>query len=143
MFKLSNSPTKYNLSKTNKGVALILTILVLVGILAIAMGVTSLMVGEIRMTREIPRALKAYYVAEVGIEKKLYQMRQEEPPDTSNIGSPPDCTGGGAVCLNGSDVCYSVNVDITSNPPPNLPPNVYIKSYGCYKRIKRSIEVSY
>lgn len=134
MFKLSNSPTKYNLSKTNKGVALILTILVLVGILAIAMGVTSLMVGEIRITREIPWALKAYYAAEVGIERKLYEMRKLE--DTSNIGSPPDCTGAPAICLDGSDVCYSVDVDVSGDP-------IIIKSYGCYKRIKRSIEVSY
>lgn len=131
----------FNLFKTNKGVVLILTILVLVGILAIAMGVTSLMIGEIRMTREIPRALKAYYAAEIGIERKLYELRKFD--DTSIIGSPPDCTGGGAVCLSGSDVCYSVNVDTTSNPPPNPPPNVYIKSYGCHKRVKRSIEVSY
>ena len=141
MFKLFNFPTKYNLSKTNKGVALILTILILVGILAIALGVTSLMVGEIRITREIPRALKAYYAAEVGIERKLYELRKAD--DISNIGSPPDCTGASGFCLDGSDVCYSVNVDTTSNPPPNPPPNVYIKSYGCYKRIKRSVEVSY
>ncbi len=139
MFKLFNLLTKYNLFKTNKGVALILTILILVGILAIAMGVTSLMVGEIKMTREIPWALKAYYAAEIGIEKSLYDARRGG--GASDIGDPANlanCSPGttGVICLDDPDICYSVDVDVSGDP-------IYIKSYGCYKRIKRSIEVSY
>ena len=140
MIKLTNLSTKYNLSKTNKGVVLILTILISVGILAIALGVTSLMVGEIRITREIPWALKAYYAAEVGIERSLYYNRKGT--GAVDIGSPPNCTGGGAICLDaGNTVCYSVDVIAAG---PNCTADSYcIKSYGCYKRIKRSVEVSY
>ena len=128
-----------NIKYKRKGVALVLTIFVLVGILAVALGVTSLMVGEIKITREIPRALKAYYAAEAGIERSLYDARKGA--GAGDIGSPPDCTGGTAVCLD-SDACYSVKVIVGGTG--DCEANSYcIKSYGCYERIKRSIEVSY
>lgn len=126
---------KHKASKNEKGISLILTMLTLMIIFVIAFGVANLMLGQIKMAQEVPISLRAYYAAEVGIERKLYEMRKEEPPDTNNIGSPPDCTGGGAVCLNGSDVCYSVSVTTGTT--------TYIKSYGCHRRIKRSVEVSY
>ncbi len=94
---------------------------------------TSLMWGEIKLSQEVPKSLKAYYAAEAGIERVLYDARKGF--GANDIGSPPDCSGGGAICLDGSDDCYSV--DVVAGTP------TIIKSYGCYKDVKRAVEVSY
>lgn len=125
---------KYKIIKT-KGAALLLTLLILTAILAIAFGVTSLMLGEMKLSQEVPRSLGAYYAAETGIERKLYEIRASTP-DYSDIGSGPDwCAGAGKVCLDGSDACYAV--DVTVGTP------TIIKSYGCYKNVRRAVEASY
>jgi len=88
---------KHKASKNEKGISLILTMLTLIIILVIAFGVANLMLGQIKMAQEVPRSLRAYYAAEVGIEKSLYAARKET--GAVNIGSPPSCTRGGAICL--------------------------------------------
>ncbi len=122
----------------NKGASLILTILILTAILSIAFGISALTIGEIKITQEIPKSLKAYYAAEAGIERTLYDDDARRGSGAADIGSPPSCSGGGAVCLDGSDNCYSVdyNYDVGTD-------TITIKSYGCYKGTRRAIEVSY
>lgn len=116
-----------------KGVSLLLTILILTAILSIALGVSTLMLVEMKVSQEVPKSLRAYYAAEAGIERKLYEIRKEA--NFSDIGSGPDwCTGTGKVCLD-SDACYAV--DVTTGT------TTYIKSYGCYKGVRRAIEVEY
>lgn len=116
-----------------QGASLLLAILILTAILSIAFGVVGLMMGEIKISREVPRSLRAYYVAEVGIERKLYEIRQSA--DFNDIGAAPDwCNGPGRVPLD-SDTFYAV--DVTAGTPTT------IKSYGCYKGTRRAIEVSY
>lgn len=122
-------------NKKNRGVSLLLTILILNAILSIALGVSTLMLGEAKISREEPKSLRAYYAAEAGVERKLFESRKSSP-DYNDIGSAPSwCTGSGRVCLD-ADTCYAV--DVVSYPNPTT-----IKSYGCYKGTRRSIEVSY
>lgn len=111
-----------------------LVLLILTAVLAVAFGVAGLMLGEIKLSQEVPKSLRAYYAAEAGIERSLYDERKGD--GASDIGSPPDCSGGGAVCLNGSDACYSIDAKITGG-------SVTITSYGCSKGTRRAIEVSY
>ncbi len=126
--------------KLNKqsGAAILMAILILVAILSIAFGVTGLLYGEIKLSQETPKSLKAYYAAETGIERKLYDIRKNS--DFSDIGNPADlsnCAYGtsGVICLESTDDCYSV--DVTTGDP------TIIKAYGCYKDTKRAIEASY
>ncbi len=117
-----------------QGASLLLTLLILTAILAIAFGVSGLMLGETKISREVPKSLRAYYAAETGIERSLYDARKGA--GASDIGSPPNCSGSGAVCLDGSDTCYSVDVATGGG-------TITIKSYGCYKSTRRAVEVSY
>lgn len=123
----------------NKGAALLLTLLILTAILSIAFGVSTLIFGETKMFQEVPRSLRAYYVAEAGIERKLYEIRQQS--NFADIGSAPDwCSGAGKVCLD-PDTCYAVSV---ISAGPNCAADSYcIKSYGCYEGTRRAVEVSY
>lgn len=112
---------------------MLLAILVLTAILSIAMGVSSLMLVEMKISREIPKSLKAYYAAEAGVERSLYDERKGS--GASDIGSPPNwCTGTGKVCLDNS-ACYAV--DFSGGTTTT------IKSYGCYKSVRRSVEASW
>lgn len=110
-----------------------MAMLVLTAILAIAFGVANLMIGEIKISQEVPRSLRAYYAAEAGIERSLFDARQGG--GANDIGSPPDCSGGGAVCLDSFEACYSVDV-IDGSP-------AIVKAYGCYEGARRAISVSY
>ncbi len=125
-----------NNCKQERGAAILLTFLVLTTVFVIALGISGLMLGETKMSREVPRSLRAYYAAESGIEKSLYDARKGA--GANDIGSPPRCSSGtGAICLDAENAtCYSI--DVTSTPP-----NVNIKSYGCYKEVRRAIEISY
>jgi len=113
-------------TQKNKGSSLLLALLVLSTVLVIAFGMSRLMLGEIKLSKNIPQSLKAYYAAETGIEKFLYDARK----------------GGGAVTiakcsiLLDNNASYGVEIDTDKGITT-------IKSWGCYKDIRRAIEVSY
>lgn len=109
-----------------KGASILLAILILVTILAIAFGASTLIIGEIRISREAPKSLLAYCAAEAGIEKALYSNRKEGI--AIDI---PECS----VNL-GNESSYGFDIKVTEN-------NVRIISWGCYKDVKRAIEVNY
>lgn len=114
---------------------MLLVALILVAILAIASGVATLMLGELKLSQEVPKSLRAYYAAETGIERSLYDERYGG--GASDIGNPPVCSpGSGAVCLSDSEICYSLDVEVTGN-------STAIKSYGCYRDVRRAIDVSW
>lgn len=112
----------YRLQK-NRGASLVLTVLILTTVFVITFGVTNLLLGEIKLSQRIPKSLKAYYAAESGIERSLYDDRQ----------------GAGA-----SDIVEcSVNLDNGSSYGVEVSGDTTIKSWGCYSDIKRAVEVSY
>lgn len=92
-------------------------------LLAIALGLARLSLGELRLVRDIPNSLIAYYAAESGIEKAIYLDRKGEDASLDE-------------CLDaGNTICYTVTV--TSGPPHK------ISSNGSYRNIRRNIEISY
>lgn len=109
-----------------KGVSLLLTILIMAAILAISLGLFRLSVGEIKLTRDVSKSFIAYYAAEAGVEWAIYEERQG-----SGASDKSDCS----VDLgNGSK--YGIEVDRTGGI-------ITIKSIGCYEEIRRAIEVSF
>lgn len=119
--------------KIKRGSSLLLTLLILTAILTIGFGISSLLLVELKMSRNIPESLRAYYGAETGIERALYEARKGSGAE--DIGNPPDCADGSAVCLDESEACYCV--EFTSGD------TYVIKSYGCFRGLKRAIEVAY
>ena len=109
-----------------KGAAILLTILILAAILAIAFGVSNLMLGEIKISQEVPKSLMAYCAAEAGIERALYDDRKGA--GASDI---PECS----VALD-NESSYGIDIHETANL-------VEITSWGCYKDAKRAIKVSW
>lgn len=97
-----------------------LVIMIMVGILAIALGVSTILVGQLKMIKGIGDSVVAFYAADTGIERGLYE-------ETNSYG----------YLENGA----TYNVQIL---PPGLEcgsPYYCLKSVGTYKDARRAIEV--
>ena len=60
------------------GMVLILAILIIASVLATAVVFSNLVISQIRQSRLIDQSIQAYYLAESGAERALYQTRRQE-----------------------------------------------------------------
>ena len=82
-----NNSTIQQLSN-EKGITIYLAMLVMGGALAVALSVSTLMVGEFKISGETINSLKAVYVADSNMEYVLYQTRPEgtyTPDSNTNV----------------------------------------------------------
>ena len=98
-------------------------------LLAVALGISAIFVGQLQITREMGDSVIAFYAADTGIERVLYSGR--ETPSFSCPAGPPPCS-----LDNGAEyyVIITPGGDCT---------NFCIRSVGTYNNVRRAIEVSY
>lgn len=117
--------------KNQTGVILLLTLFILSGILVITLGAADLVLAGIKMNRLTGYSNLAFFAAEAGLERSLWEARKNSYPlpdaDQNNIFENPDIGNSGA---------YSVNYATST-------PNVTFKSIGAYRGTKRSVESTY
>lgn len=141
-----------------KGVSLFLTILILAIILAIVLGLGTILIGQIKTIREMGNSVIAFYAADAGVEfvlkDALDYIRGEGPVlvNDYNISVGEAFCKVELVCCHNSDedcVFYEDGVDCPLIPPGN-PDNedvnceanyFCIRSVGTYSNTKRAIEV--
>ena len=120
--------------KNQTGVILLLTLFILSGILVITLAAADLVLAGIRMNRLTGYSGLAFFAAEAGLERSLWQARQpgynypeENQDDFLNCN--PTCP-----LTNGSNykVAYATST-----------PNVSFTSIGSYRRAKRSVQSTY
>lgn len=87
------------------GITLLLVIVLLSAILSISMGIFNVVIGELRISGEASDSFRALYAADQGIERTLYQDRQQEALCTVVQGE--DCFVAEGVVVP-SDACYTV-----------------------------------
>ena len=109
----------------DKGAALLLSLLILSAIMVIAFSISALMYGELKLTQNIPKSIKAYYAADSGIERLLYDERKG-----GGAGDIPKCS----IDLDNNS---SYGIEFTDGDP------IEIKSWGCFDDVNRAIEVTY
>lgn len=128
--------SKFLKLNNQEGIALLLTMLILAGILAITIGIANLMITEIRLSSLTGQSVTAYYAAESGIEKALYE-------DRKGSYDPPAPPSGPTTLYTSTDPAY--NVSVTTEEDSETPGNMIVtyKSIGSYKKTNRSIEVDY
>lgn len=68
----------------NKGMALILSVIILTAVLAIALTAGKIFTDRIKMSRNTSDSMKAYYAAESGIEYALYQIKNSQEIEASH-----------------------------------------------------------
>ena len=139
-----------------KGVSLYLAVVMLSIILAVAFGLVAILMGQIKMMRVIGFSVTAYYAAETGVERALYDYIQSGTiPFTSPVPYPDQvlpnnssytvsvvcCHPSIDGCLwNSSDTsCTDSGIDHDENCKAT---DYCARSVGTYRGVKRAIEVS-
>jgi len=124
--------------QNQKGVSLYLTLMIMTILLAIALGISSILVSQIKMIRGMGYSVIAFYAADTGIERELYE------------GNSPPFNYSGYLDLNGNgfqdndDSSYNILVISAGDPdcPSPLATDHCIKSVGIYKETQRAIQVT-
>lgn len=116
--------------KKNKGSALIMTLMILASVLIVTLGAANLVMSGIVATRLEQSSTIAFYAAETGIEKVLWDIRKELIllPDVETEGF------ASSTLENNS----SYIVDFASSTS-----DISFTSVGTYKESSRSIQVNY
>ena len=73
--------SKYRIKKLksrNRGITLLLVIVLLSAMLSIGVGIFNVVFGELRISGEVNDSFRALYAADQGIERTLYLDRQED-----------------------------------------------------------------
>ena len=113
--------TSYKL-QADKGITIYLAMLVMGGALAVALSVSTLMVGEFKISSETINSLKAVYVADSNMEYALYQTRPEGTytPNSDTKVNTLD-TRWGVLTLDLNNDIVSNEIIHTDCPPDFLP----------------------
>jgi hypothetical protein len=112
------------------GISLLLAILISALILGSALGVSTILLQETKMGREMGNSVVAFYAAETGIEQILMTKQN---PSTSCLQSSPCQLANGA----------SYYLSILTPGAACSASNFCIKSIGIFKETRRGIEVKY
>jgi len=98
-----------------------LAIMILVLVLAIALSTSTILVSQLRMAREIGNSVIAFFAADTGIERGLYE--------------------GQSVPLGNLENGASYDVQFIPPGPECSTPYYCLKSVGLYQKTRRAIEV--
>ena len=58
-----------------KGISLLITLLIMSALLSIAFGLSVLSLGEVKLSRDETKSLTSYYAAEAGVECQMFNDR--------------------------------------------------------------------
>ncbi|MBM3283919.1 hypothetical protein FJY90_06805 [Candidatus Gottesmanbacteria bacterium] len=127
-----------------KGVALFLAVLIMSVILAIGLGISGILIQQIKISENIGDSVVAFYAADAGIEQQIYDLYKEETHSSSY----------NAVLVNNasyevSAMCGPENSNCLTGIPTALEEecdssnNYCIRSVGTFQATKRAIEVNY
>jgi len=113
----------------NRGTALYITVIITTIFLAMSLGLTLLVLGPLKLMREMGYSVIAFYAADAGIEKVLTQRENPLPLNEYSEILANDSSYVLLVFSSGQDDCTA--------------PNFCIKSIGTYKEVRRAIEITY
>jgi len=143
-----------NVKMIERGVSLYLGLMIMTILLAIGLGISTIIVSQMRMIRGMGDSVVAFFAADTGIEKVLYDDKQcyqtgcLSPPCTATcLGLPDGYTTSDSWPNNTSyNASFSIQVilpGIGECPATASSCNLYrIQSAGNYKEARRAIEVS-
>lgn len=117
------------ISKNQKGVIAIITILFITFLVSIVLALASIILPRLRISSEIKRSVGAFYAADSAMEWCLYRNK--------------DPNSDGPAMQNGSS--YVLFLSGTTNPPSptcSSPGAPSVKSIGTFQGVTRSLEVS-
>ncbi|MBI2454429.1 MAG: hypothetical protein HYV54_02580 [Parcubacteria group bacterium] len=118
-----------------KGIALLITMVLLGTVMATAMGIAVLVTGETGITRLVTDSTLAIFAADAGMEKMFYACSNKIPyPSPANF-TVLDIGNGARY-----DVCMA---DASGGSCTNDCNNAWVSGKGTYRSAQRSLEASY
>jgi hypothetical protein len=115
------------IAKGQKGVSLYLAFIIMTILLAMALGLGTIFIGQTKMIKEMGNSVIAFYAADTGIEKIL--VDRVSPLDIPLTPLSNGATYEVTVTAGGTGDCSAANF--------------CIKSVGTYQETRRAIEISY
>jgi len=148
-----------NFAFQNKGITILLVVIILSAILSISIGVFNVVYGQLRISGDVEDSFRAMYAADLGMERILYKDRVIADVCTF----PSNCAGGTCdPCYTednseGSAIrekvpvpmgaCYKINVYKVSDQGATTTQIISIGQYRCgatpSRVVKRGFEVMY
>lgn len=119
---------------SEKGVSIYLALMILVVVLGIAFGVSTILLSQIKMVKAIGDSVAALYAADTGIEKILYDVH--EGIDIISLCQET------SPCQGFLDSKTSFKVVVLAPGPDCSAENYCLKSVGIYRQTKRGIQVT-
>jgi len=138
---IKNQKSKIKNQKS-KGVALYLALMIMTVLLALALGVSAILFGQMKMMREMENSVLAFYAADTGIEGILYQDKCCRQPICSTSSPPAFCTPTCTGLPDGYSTTTVLENQATYQAEYLIGPPITIKSVGIYKETKRAIQVT-
>lgn len=129
---------KLKIKNYQRGVSLYLAILIMAVLLALALGISAILYGQMKMIKGMKDSVIAFYAANTGVERVLYGISRNQFASTTSGNVGPASYQATLVCGAGYTQC----------PPPLatsttcLAPYYCLKSTGIYKDTKRAIHIS-
>ena len=149
------------LIKKERGIILLVSFFVMILALSVVLGISTILLSEIKVMRGLGNSVVSFYTAETGIEEILYFDNREVPEggvrgfcNICNVRVANNCSGTACTfsgsdcnltactdcqisyCTVVSDRTYSINASI--NPTEGT----IFKSFGNYKKTTRAIELN-
>jgi len=134
----------FNTNKSEKGISLLFTILIMSVILSIAMGVSGILIQQTRMVGEMGKSIVSFYAADSGVERELFDLYKAPYPQSDlsgflSVNGSNDASFNVAVKCGATSDCLAGFA--TSSDCSAL--NFCLKSIGSYQKTKRAIEIKY
>lgn len=104
--------------------------------MASILGLTTITIGQLKITTALSQAVIAFYAAETGIEEMLVDMQSPNPSYTGYL----DLNGNGQ--QDSDDAFYQVTVMAGTEPECGAS-NYCVVSVGSFRKTKRAIEITY
>ena len=128
-------------NKMQSGVSLYLAIIVMLILLAIVLGLTTILIGQMKMVREMGYSVIALSAADAGIEAIL--TNQSNPTSAVAYITCPSTAPGSFCSLSNGAKYYLKVLGSGSGDCPASVSNFCITSVGIYEGVRRAIEITY
>ncbi|MBZ9578333.1 pilus assembly PilX N-terminal domain-containing protein [Patescibacteria group bacterium] len=129
---------EFKIQNSKKGVSIYLAVMIMFILLAIGLGMSVIIVSQIKMIREMGHSVIAFYAADTGIEKVLYKDEEcrRSAPNCDLLICEADCSRLSdqtfpEEAIGGASYIVTVSNNATS-----------FESVGIYKETKRAIETT-
>jgi hypothetical protein len=133
----------YSLFKNNHGTALFMSLMILSGVLIVSLGAAGLVMSGIKQGRTQTHSTKAYFAAEAGAERALWEIRKNTAGlnscnvnDYIDFGPPVVCDSNEHAYSLSNNALYYVIFKAGGVATTTV-------SVGNFNDVKRSVEVSY